>query len=270
MFEWLSNLLPENINININIVKHVKINSDNTNLPPVSIEDDKLVISDSTPEGRDLAERIIKELPLHIEHNDIVIEEANLESYREIDAELSEADFENELDKFRPMIPKGDVPMLEVAILVKIRFDSGKNVGPIKGQAIHRYGPRAGMICNLYSSGYFHNLIKPLYESIKSGEIGFDEYLEIYKTIVTESPLAMFVGLGTPADKMKEQLLDKIELNKKSGIGYLHIHGIGVSNTRFIKRLLTDEDIKNHFAEDPDLILTGRALKATIYLTEVE
>lgn len=267
MVEWLAKLIPKNINFSPSLtINMVKINSDNASTDAVTFHKDQLIINDATKQGQELAAKIIKQLPSHIQHNDVVLEDANLENYQGIDKELSTSGFKKQFDSFKKIIPKHDLPILEIAILVKIKYQAGENVSIIKSQAVQRFGPRAGMICNLYSSDYFDTLVKPLYEAVANGEMGLDEYLSTYETLVTESPLAMFVGVGTPAEKVKQRLVEKIETNKAAEVGYLNIHGIGKQNVRLIERLLEDGDIKAMFTEDPTIQLTGVAIKVTVYL----
>lgn len=122
------------------------------------------------------------------------------------------------------------------------------------------------MICNLYSSGYFDTLIKPLFDSFSAGDLAIDEYSNIYEMIVTESPLAMFVGIGMTKQKAKKILLEKIQFNKSAGVGYLNIHGIGNQNISLIKTLLNDEEISALFSEEPTIELINTSIKATIYI----
>lgn len=93
MLDWLGKLLPKEIKLSINFspkitINHVKINSDNTTDSPVIIKKDQLIINEATKEGRQIAAKIVKQLPSHIQHNDIVLEESNLENYQGIDKQL--------------------------------------------------------------------------------------------------------------------------------------------------------------------------------------
>jgi len=269
MLEWLSKLIPKELNVNFSpslTINNIKINSDNHTTEAVRVEKDQLIINDATKEGKQLADKVIKQLPHHLKHNDLVIEDTNLEHYQAIDKRLSSTQYKEQLKRFKGIVPKGDVTILEVAIIVKEKYDEGENVSQIKGQAVQRFGPRAGMICNLYSSGYFDSLILPLYEEVSAGELALDEYLAIYEMIVTESPLAMFVGVGTTREKAKEQLLAKITANKSASVDYLNIHGIGKANAQLINDLLQDDDVKAQMVEDPTVALTGGSVKATIYI----
>lgn len=269
MLDWLAKLVPKELSVNFSpnlTINYVKINSDNKSVEPVVIDKDQLIINDATKEGRQIADKVIKQLPHHLQHNDIVLEDTNLESYQSIDKQLSGSKYRTQLNKFKGIVPKGDIAILEVAIILKEKYEAGENVSLIKSQAVQRFGPRAGMICNLYSSGYFDSLVLPLYGTVSEGKLALDEYLEVYEMIVTESPLAMFVGIGTTRDKAKDQLLSKISFNRDAGVDYLNIHGIGDANIQLIRDLLEDDEIKEQMVEDPTIQLTGKSIKATVYI----
>ncbi len=268
MLEWLTRILPENINfspsINVNI-KVIKIGSDNGSKGPVVIDGENLLIDDTKLKG-EVVDQIIKELPDNLEHNDVVLESNNLDDLSLIDQEMKEGDYEKELAKYKGIVAGKDVPILEVAILIKIKSLKGENIGPMKGQLVQRFGSRAGMICNLYSAGYFESLILPLYQSIEGGTLALDEYLDIYEMIVTESPLAMFIGIGITKAKARQLLLDKISSNRANDVEHINIHGIGDSNIALIKALLSDTEISSQFTEEPTLNLVDKSIKATIYI----
>ena len=104
-----------------------------------------------------------------------------------------------------------------------------------------------------------------MYEAIASDEVTYDEFFEVYEMIVTESPLAMFIGMKTSADKAKALLQEKIKFNKQAEVGYLNIHGIGKTNIKLIKKLLEDNEVAGVFVEEPRIELIGNSIKATIY-----
>jgi hypothetical protein len=267
MLDWLKGILPEHIHISPKLIVklNIKINSDNHSTTPVILDGKDLLINDETPQGKLIADKIIEGLPAHMEHNDLLLEDKDLEHFEEVDQIVSTSSYEAELNTFVPMVPKKDLPILETAIVIKIKYDGNESIAHIKSQLIQRFGQRAGMISNLYSAGYFHTLIKPLYESIEAGELAVDEYLEVYEMIVTESPLAVFIGVNATLVKAKKQLMEKIQFNKQADIGYLNIHGIGDNNITLIKTLLSDSDISTLFIEEPTIELIGNSIKATIY-----
>ncbi|MCA9323577.1 hypothetical protein KC992_00570 [Candidatus Saccharibacteria bacterium] len=268
MLDWLKGILPEHLHVNLSLINYTRIeknNSDNENSNPISIDGNTLRINASTDEGRRIADAIVKKLPRNVKHNDLVLEQGSLEEFETVSKVLDDTAYKKELEIFKPMVVSSDVPILEIAILVKKAYDNGENVAPIKSQAIQRYGNRAAMICNLYSSGYFHTLIKPLFYSKEKGDIAIDTYLEIYDMIVTESPLAMFIGVGTERSSAKKQLLKKIKANKENEVGYLNIHGINETNIKLIKSLLEEDDVKSEFTDDPQFYQKGRSFKAVIF-----
>lgn len=272
MLDWLKSILPEHLHFNLSLLSPkitvIKVEAKEDNINPVIVDGDKLIINDSTEEGAEIAEQAIKGLPEQLKHNDAAIEEEGLDNLSEIDDDISGSSYEKDLNIFRGTVPKKDIPILEVAILIAIRYKKNRNITKQKAQVVARYGARGAMICNLYSSGYFKSLILPLHKSITEGNLAMDEYLSIYEMIVTESPLAMFVGVGSSKEKIKAQLIEKIEYNQENNVGYLNIHGIGKTNIRVIRSLVTDEEITKYFIEDPVLSQVDTSIKATIFIDD--
>lgn len=273
MLDWLGKIIPKHIHVHLSVspklvINNVKIEAKPETKEPVIIDGDKLIINDATKEGAEIADNAIKALPSNLEHNDIVLEEANLENLEAIDKDIKESDYNKQLERFRGIVPRADWPILEAAILIAIRYKRGENISRMKAQIVARYGARGAMISNLYSSGYFESLIQPLHTSISEGSLAMDEYLDLYEMVVTESPLAMFVGVGSTKSKIKTTLLEKIKYNQANEVGYLNIHGIGASNIKVIKSLMDDPEICQHFIEDPVIKQVDKSVKATIFIKD--
>jgi hypothetical protein len=275
MLEWLGNLIPKELKLSLKLDVHHLINIQVVKIEgredkrPIIVDGDKLIVNDTTDEGKKLANDVIEGLPENLEHNDAVLEEGNAEGLAVLDSDINGSNYDETLARYKGVVPAADIPILEVAILIAIKYAKGENVSQLKSQVVQRAGnrgPRAAMICNLYSSGYFESLILPLYQSAQEGKMALDEYLQTYEMIVTESPLAMFVGVGITRPKAKTLLLEKISLNKESEVGYLNIHGIGDNNIRVIKSLLNDAEVKEKFTEDPTFKFVGNSVKVTIYI----
>lgn len=271
MLDWIKGLIPEHLEIKFapNLtINNIKINSNNTNAAarPVTIDGDTLILDDATKDGQELIDKVIEGLPAHLEHNDVVIEDTGLSSLESLEEDIKSGDYEKQLLRYKAMVPRKDLPILEVAIIIGIKYQKHQPVSMLKADVHTRHGVRGNMICNLFSSDYFETLIKPLYEMIGEGELALDEYLAIYEKIVTESPLAMFIGIGSTKPKIKKLLLEKIETNKRSDVGYLNIHGIGTKNKKLIEQLLEDDDVAGHFTEEPITELTGSAVRVTVFI----
>lgn len=156
--------------------------------------------------------------------------------------------------------------ILESAIFIQAQYDAGKKVGEYMRDISITYGPRGSMICHLYSAGYYHDLILPLYkELMENQEPKESEFNEAYETFVKESPLAMFVSHRNSKDDIKKQILSKIKVNKAAEVNYLHIHGIGYSNLNAIKQVLNDNEVKKLLVGEPKIAEKNKMYDITIY-----
>lgn len=165
---------------------------------------------------------------------------------------------------FRGKINSKDLEILRAALYIKNVYERGSRIGDLKDDLIIKYGDRGRNIVNLCSAGYFDTLIKPLYNHmITEPNFTPERFLDTFDKIITYSPFAIFVS--SPMDS-KELLLaveTRMELNKKYGINYINIHGIGEHNVSKIEELL--KSLKDKLIKTPDVEIGRGYITVTIY-----
>ena len=167
------------------------------------------------------------------------------------------------VDYFRGKILPSDLDILRASIYIKEVFDRGESVRDLKFDLVSKYGQRGNNISNLYSTGYFDSLIKPIYEEMyKLPEFSGFKFLERFEVIVTQYTFAVFVSATRDKKNIKKEILDKIKLNKKYGIHKLNIHGIGEYNVQRIKEILLE--INDVLSSIPELSSGAFYINATI------
>lgn len=133
------------------------------------------------------------------------------------------------LDFFRDIISKDDFEALEASLYLRSRFSEHREVGQLKGDIKSRFGDRGKNIANLCTAGYFENFLMPLYNSSK------ENFLSVYDVVVSKSAMAIFVCSNMEKAGITSELSSKIELSKRYGLPFIHIHGIGQRNIFTIK-----------------------------------
>jgi hypothetical protein len=78
-----------------------------------------------------------------------------------------------------------------------------------------------------------------------------------------QSPFAIFVYNQITPDELEKSVREKIKVNKKYGINYLNIHGIGESNINKIEKLLIK--IRQELKEIPDVESSRNYIIITLY-----
>ncbi|MFH1751382.1 MAG: hypothetical protein ABH821_00355 [archaeon] len=136
---------------------------------------------------------------------------------------------------FKEVIPDKDLETLEAALYLRTIFKQGKNVTKLKRDIRDIFGNRGNNITNLCSAGYFENFLIPLYNATKDEG---KKFKELYELIVDKAIIAVFVYKDMNQEEIPQQIKEKIQLSKKYGIGFIHIHGIGASNVAKIKECL--------------------------------
>lgn len=136
------------------------------------------------------------------------------------------------LEFFHEIISPKDFSALRASIFVREKFKVSQPINDLKRDIIMRFGDRGRNICNLCSAGYFEEFLTPLYNSDKKG------FFEIYEDLVADSMLAVFVNTGMKAEDIPAEITKKIEISKKYGFKFIHIHGIGEKNINTIKEFI--------------------------------
>jgi hypothetical protein len=250
----LKGLLPENIkladDIDIKLLNNISIGK------KVTIDNRQITLINADPK---LIAKLLQAAPEGMSEGSLLFQEESVKALDQVVSTLGRADIEREVTAFREIIPLSDVPILEAAIVIKYLFENGQTVERQKTDVVVRYGARGNMICNLYSAGYFHSLILP------ASRADIDNFPAVYEQIVTESPLAVFVGHASTEEKIVSELARKMALNKEAGNHYLRIHGIGQTNRRRINGALRNTEILEQMTDDPLKEMDGSVVKVTIY-----
>ena len=149
------------------------------------------------------------------------------------------------LNFFQSKIPKEDLEALEASLYLRKKFKERKEVRGLKHDIITRFGDRGNNIANLCTAGYFENFFIPLYNSSQEG------FKKIYDVVVGRGIMAVFVHSQMTKEEIIKNIKNKIEISKKYGLKFLHIHGIGETNMNTIKKFV--EENKNLFFFNKDI-----------------
>ncbi|MBI5635718.1 hypothetical protein HY993_02025 [Candidatus Micrarchaeota archaeon] len=159
------------------------------------------------------------------------------------------------LEFFKPNIPVQDYDALEASLYLRDTFRRREDVQKLKLDIREIFGNRGNNICNLCTAGYFEKFLVPLFNSSK------ERFNELYEIIVGKAVLAVFVHQSMGDEEITSQIKNKLEISRKYGIKFIHIHGIGEQNIRKIKECLEKQKAffgffeKNIFEQDNILIL---------------
>jgi hypothetical protein len=232
----------------INVTKneiHLNVNSD-------EIKD---------PEKRKQVLALIRD-EVHIEERPVLEAQAS-EVVRQISSVTDDSEL---LDYFKGKIPSTDLAILRAALLVRGLHRQGKPVDGYLSDIRYRYGQHGANIANLCSAGYFESYIQPMYEEL-STRPNFDHemFAGNYKLIVDSAPFAVFVNRSDSVEDLLTQVVQKLEFNKMYGLKRLNIHGIGHDNVEKIEKLLRSEPLQKHFTSDPERLVEGNVINATIF-----
>lgn len=155
------------------------------------------------------------------------------------------------LTYFESKLLPEDVRILRSADFIKSLYDSGKTseITQLKKQLAEVYGQKVNVICNLYTAGYFETFLTEKYEDMAQ-EPNFtpSDFHDLYRSLISDFPVAIFVSSGTTATAVEKQILGKLERIKESKLNYLNIHGIGEENIATIESILDREEISSMIA----------------------
>lgn len=175
---------------------------------------------------------------------------------------------ENKIGFFYGKIHPNDYNILKVAVLCDHLFLNGEKIRgeQLKREAIVRYGELARNIINLYSTGYFENTIKVLYEILRdSNDPEYEQkFKDIYRIIVNEAIFTLFINSNQSQEQALQKLKEKIQINKAYGAYKINIYGINSENVNKIERLL--EDVKDEIEGEPYTIKNGQAIMVKLLL----
>ena len=187
-----------------------------------------------------------------------------IEKHRQIEKLKENKTF---LDFFKDKISSADLQALRASIYLKQIREEGQSIEELKSGIIHRFGSRGNNISNLYSAGYFHSQIKPLYEEMAS-QAGFnpEQFKAEYEIIVTQSPHAVFINSSMTPEQAKQAVINRMKISVQYGIKQLNIHGLGTSNVKKIYQVLErlkPECIESYQYVSGDTYINARAVILT-------
>ncbi|MCK4730280.1 MAG: hypothetical protein KAT28_03090 [Candidatus Aenigmarchaeota archaeon] len=164
------------------------------------------------------------------------------------------------LNFFKPIIPIEDFRALEASLYLRESFIKKEDIRKLKRDIKDRFGNRGNNISNLCTAGYFEEFLMPLHNYSR------DQFTKLYELIVLNAVLAIFVHKQMPLEEITSQIKKKLEISKRYGIKFIHIHGIGKSNIAKIKNCIAYEKKffdffeKNNY-EKEDIIIVELLLK---------
>ena len=177
-------------------------------------------------------------------------------------------DVKSLLDFFKTKIPLNDYKALRAAIYIDKRFKEGgkfEEIYRLKGDVARKYDGRGLKICNIYASGYFETMIKPLYEEFS--QQGFDrkDFINKYNIIINEEAFALFIRTDMDGVEVKNAIKIKMSRNLRYGRRDVTIHGIGRSNAEKIREAISDIENENEYpALEKHIEETGNIILAKL------
>lgn len=143
------------------------------------------------------------------------------------------------LSFFKPIIPPTDFEALNASLFLRHQFMKDKFIHHLKQDIRKRFGDRGNNIANLCTAGYFEEFLIPVYNSSQ------EHFKRIYSDIVENSIVAVFVHRQMNPIDIPKEITKRIEISKKYGIKFIHIHGISKRNVEKVKSCV--EDQKQYF-----------------------
>lgn len=270
----LSRLKGVLVNIDVKFPKSIDNNKFEINIGPrksnqtVVFNGPVLLVNTDTPEGKRAAQQIFDGQDQLLEKGDRTIESETAELIRSArGSALDLAADEGLLQSLKEIVPRRDIGIIHAALFVRRVYHAGGDVQPYKELIMQRYGSRGINICNLVSANYYEDYIIPQYEKLLATEGQFARAIfeDIYEEAVTLYPFAVFVAQSKEYEILKEEIVRKISSNRSVGQHSLNIHGIGYKNSKTIKKLLEDADIRRLCLAKPDQMNLGNTFYARIY-----
>ncbi|MCX9025428.1 MAG: hypothetical protein OIN85_04955 [Candidatus Methanoperedens sp.] len=154
------------------------------------------------------------------------------------------------LEYFITKIPPADYNALRSAIYIDTLFKEGRNsqdIYRLKGDVGRKYGGRGLKICNLYASGYFETMIKPLYEEFSQRGYDKRDFINKYNIIINEEAFAVFIRSNMNDIEVKTTIKNKMSRNLGYGRRDITIHGIGRYNVEKIRKAISDIEEENEY-----------------------
>lgn len=234
---WLDELKAlVNIEINAPFINITK-NSDNSNPGEEYIYDEEkgkidVLYDNLSPDKKDKIKLILKK---NVEEGNKLLELKSSGLLKELtEFQRNKGTDQKVLDFFEDIIPEEDMEALESSLYLRRKFLQRKDVKNLKDDLRSRFGDRGANIANLCTAGYFENFLMPLFNSSKV------DFKNIYDVVVSKSAIAIFVHNQMNDTVIAREIKFKLQISKKYGIKFLHIHGIGEQNITTIKKCIRE------------------------------
>ena len=179
---------------------HIEQNSPPEAAPITEISPGKLVLnldklSELPPDQREAIKAAFHEAVLV---DDIpLLQDKTKERLEDIAVSESYNEVKQLLNFFKGRIPSEDYAALRSAIYIKNKFDGGapqSEVLSLKAEVREKFGLRGIKISNLWSEGYFKDMIKPIYDRLcVDPDFSDTEFFKFYNLIIDEEAFAVFV-----------------------------------------------------------------------------
>jgi len=245
---WLDKLKALiNIEINAPIINVTK-DSDNSHADKEYIFDENtgrldILHNNLSVEKQERLKIILKE---NVEEGNKLLEKKSSSLLQDlIEFQKNKGDDKKVLDFFKTIISEEDLEMLENSLYLRKKFKERKDVRYLKDDIRTRFGDRGSNISNLCTAGYFENFFIPLYNSSQ------EDFKKIYELAASKSVLAVFVHSQMEDEEITTEIKIKLEISRRYGLKFLHIHGIGMQNIETIKRCIEDnKEFFNFYNKD--------------------
>lgn len=253
-----------NIPIDISNLRSVHFLSDNTIKNEYKIDNRTLNININSVPEKDIP-KIQKAIREAVEEESkVLLEEKAKLRVEEINKEESSKSSQELISFFQGKLNPSDTELLRASLYIKSVYDKEQPIEDLKNDVINKYGNRGRHFVNLCTAGYFTSTLKPLYlEMEKEKDFSNHDYLKVFNKLINKSPFAIFVNSQMTPEDLLKNVQEQMKINKKYGINYLNIHGIGEGNITKIEKLLNK--ISSDLKELPDVESSRNYIILTIY-----
>ena len=252
--DFLKGIIPEKL-INFEI--------DNRN---IEISNSTIVIGEQKINDPKIIDQVLNKLkeykekesfPCQIVHKELY---NSYSEYEEISLNQSES-----IKQLKIILPPEDVECILMVRRVKRAFDKNQdNAKELHMDLEKQYPDKGYKVFNLVGGGYFDEMILPFVEVFKAEyeEKYVEKFREFYNNILKFFPLAFFIGNRTTQEKLREELLARLNL---SNVPFIRLHSIGKYNIEKVEKIVDELKIEDNYTVKDDRFVSPNGLKAQIY-----
>lgn len=257
IFDFLKGIIPEKL-----------INFD------ISIDNRKIEITESSIKMGDeiindpiIVDKIFQKLsefknedsfPCQIIHKDIKDDYFDYENLSILNKES--------IELLKKILPYEEIECILMAKRVKNAYETKDIIiaKKLQEQLINRFPYNGNKIYNLIGGGYFDELILPFIDVFRFeyGNEFIEKYREFYYNIVKFFPLAFFVSNNTTEEKLKNEIIKRLNLKN---IPFIRIHSIGKSNIEKVEKVSEALVLEEKFSIKNNVFSCQNGIKAQIF-----